>query len=572
MTPRVRRLPLVAVAGLAAVTLAVGTGCSNTPPPPLVTSPVAQTSPSKSPEVNELVLGVDAVGSGGLNPHALADQNRTATVLAQLMLPSAFRPGPDGVPQLDRTLMTSAEVTRSEPFTVTYTLRHEASWSDGAPIAAEDFVYLYERMRSEPGVADPAGYRLINKVNSRGGGKTVEVVFTKPYPGWRSLFSNLLPAHLLKDAPGGWARALADSYPTSGGPFSLNSLDRGRGEIVLERNDRYWDRPAALERIVLRAADHGGLARAVDSGDDQAALLRADAISMNTMRALTGVRLGVVPRATVAQVLLRPSSPRLADAKVRAAVAAALDRPALIAAGTGGGPGADLVANAQVLPPSAPAYAATAPAAGVPVRPDPEAVRRLLTEAGYTRTAGTWIRDNQPLSLVIAAPEKQEPYPALAALAQRQLAAAGIEARVIAVDPDRLFGQLLAGDAGSGADQVVDIALVPRPVGGDGATALASAFGCRVELPGGSQQSPPNPAGFCDPALQPVIEAALTGATPLADALGRVEPVLWQQSVAIPLFQLTDVLVTRPEAVNVAEGPPLATPFANAAQWRRKPR
>ncbi|MFB9432355.1 ABC transporter family substrate-binding protein [Streptoalloteichus tenebrarius] len=560
-------LLLVAVAGLAAVT-----GCSNTPPPPLVTSPVAQTSPSRSPEVNELVVGVDVIGDGGLNPHALADQNRTAAVLAQLMLPSVFRTGPDGTPRLDRTLMTSAEVTRSEPFTVTYSLRHEASWSDGAPIAAEDFVYLYERMRSEPGVVDPAGYRLISKVNSRGGGKTVEVVFTKPYPGWRSLFSNLLPAHLLKDAPGGWARALHDSYPTSGGPFSMNSLDRGRGEIVLERNDRYWDRPAALERIVLRAADHGGLARAVDSGDDQAVLLRADAVAMNTLRALTGVSLSTVPRATVVQVLLRPSSPRLADPKVRAAVAAALDRPALIAAGTGGGPGADLVADAQVLPPSRPGYTATAPGSGAPTRPDPEAVQRLLTEAGYTKTAGTWIRDNQPLSLVIAAPEKQEPYATLAALAQKQLTAAGIEARVITPDPDRLYGQLLAGDPTSGADQVVDLAVLPRAVGGDGATALASAFGCRVELPGGSQQSPPNQAGFCDPALQPTIEAALTGATTLVDVVARVEPALWQQAVAIPLFQLTDVLVTRPEAVNVTAGPPLATPFANAAEWRRKPR
>ena len=51
--------------------------------------------------------------------------------------------------------MLSAEVTKAEPYTVTYRLRGDASWSDSAPIAAEDFVYLWEHMRDAPGVVDP---------------------------------------------------------------------------------------------------------------------------------------------------------------------------------------------------------------------------------------------------------------------------------------------------------------------------------------------------------------------------------------------------------------------------------
>ncbi|GGM43072.1 peptide ABC transporter substrate-binding protein [Longimycelium tulufanense] len=564
-TPRLMRrgaVVLAAVAGMA--------GCTNSPPPPLVTSPVAETSPTRQPNLNEVVVGVDTV-AGGLNPHALSDQNQTSWALASVLLPSPFRPGPDGSPQLDRTLMASAEVTRSEPFTVTYTIRQQAAWSDGAPIAAEDFVYLWERMRSEPGVVDPAGYRLISKVNSREGGKTVEVVFDKPYPGWRSLFDNLLPAHLLKDAPGGWARALKDGYPVYGGPFAVRSLDRDRGEIVLERNDRYWEKPAVLERIVLRAADHGGLARAVGSGDDQAAVVQADAVAMRMLRELgENIQLHEVPRPTVVQLLLRPSSSRLADPKVRSAVAAALDRPALIAAGTGNGPSAKLVADAQVLAPSQPGYQPTAPA-GAPAKPNPKATEQLLTEAGYTRDAAGWTKDGQALSLVIAAPGKQEPYHTLATLLQRQLSAAGITTNVITPDATRFY-DMLTKPSPDGEGNGVDIAVVARPVDADGASSLASTFGCRATLPGGGGQAPPNPAGFCDPELQPTIEQALTGQLPLPEALGRVESALWRQAVALPLFQLSDVLVSRPEVTGVQPGPPLVSPFTDAAQWRRDAR
>ena len=69
------------------------------------------------------------------------------------MLPSVFRPDADGTLQLDPTIATSAEVIDARPFTVSYELNLEASWSDNAPIAAEDFVYLWQQMRGQPGAS-----------------------------------------------------------------------------------------------------------------------------------------------------------------------------------------------------------------------------------------------------------------------------------------------------------------------------------------------------------------------------------------------------------------------------------
>ena len=95
-------------------------------------------------------------------------------------------------------------------------------------------------MVSQPGVVDPAGYDLITGVQSVEGGKTAVVTFSQPYPAWRELFNDILPAHIVKDVPGGFAAGLARALPVTGGQFRVESIDPQRDEILLARNDRYW--------------------------------------------------------------------------------------------------------------------------------------------------------------------------------------------------------------------------------------------------------------------------------------------------------------------------------------------
>ena len=124
--------------------------------------------------------------------------------------------------ELDPTLLVSAEVTNENPFTVTYKIKPEAQWTDNAPIAADDFWYLWRQMVSQPGVVDPAGYDLITGVQSIDGGKTAVVTFSQPYPAWRELFNDILPAHIVKDVPGGFAAGLARAMPVTGGQFRVD--------------------------------------------------------------------------------------------------------------------------------------------------------------------------------------------------------------------------------------------------------------------------------------------------------------------------------------------------------------
>lgn len=552
--------------------------CTAPPPAPVVTSPISQSAAAATP--SQIVIGVDDI-SGGYNPHNLADQSTITTALSQLLLPSVFRVTSDGQYELDSTLMRSAEVTSQDPFTVTYEIRQDASWSDGAPIAVEDFTYLRDAMRSQPGVVEPAGYRLISDIQPRDGGKGVAVTFSKPYPGWRSLFSDLLPSHLLKDAPGGWQGALATSFPAYGGPYSIKQLDTARGEVILERNERYWDKPSTIDQIVLRSADAPGMRAALLSGNDQFVLSRTDGAGLNLLQQLGNtVQLQTVPDARTADVLLRPGNGLLADDNVRAGVAALIDRNKLIDEGTSGGPSAGLRADAQVTPPSAPGYAPTIPE-GIGA-PDPGKAEQLLNSAGYTKEAGSWRKDGRQLSLVIASPGQLEPYATMAKELASELTAAGIQVTTISPQPRDLFANLLAMPVGAtgqattdGSGTVgVDIAVVPMPVGGDPATVLASTFGCRPDQDTTADTTPvvpANPAAVCDPALQPTIDAALSGTTPLTDALAELEPKLWDQHTVIPLFQLADTLAVNSTISGVTAGPPMVGPFGSTAvDWTRR--
>ena len=576
------------------VLIVLAAGCTGSPPPPVVTSsPVAKaTTPPQQQAPSRVVVGVEHI-AGGYNPHLLADSSTVTSALATLLLPSVFRPAPadeSGKRVLDTTVMSSAKVTSTDPFTVSYQISDEASWSDGAPIAAEDFIYLAEAMKTRPGVVKPAGYRLITDIRSSDGGKHVEVEFAAPYPAWRTLFDNLLPAHLLKDAPGGWTDALSGEFPAYGGPFAIKSIDMARGEIVLQRNERYWGDPARIDQIVLRRTEQQDMAAALRSGTIQLALAGTDATGLKLFQQLgEQVQLHTRERPHLATVLLRPTSAQLSDDRVRAAVAALADRESLIEVGTAGGSAAELHADAQVRAPSDPDYQATIPTDGVVARQLPGRAATLLKEAGYSRVEGMWRKDGKPLTLVIATPGASEPYSRIAEALAGQLASAGVDVRTRHAKPRPLFGGPLAiprdnagqddedgksGESGKDkpAEPRVDIAVVPQETGGDAATVLASRFGCAAEpepaKSGSGQTVRAGAAAYCeDTELQATIRDTLTGRQPVSEALAEIQPRLWESHVSIPLFQLADTLVVG----KGIEGVEPAALFESAVDWQRAP-
>jgi ABC-type transport system substrate-binding protein len=589
-------------------------GCTVSPPPAPQSTDTTETAAPPPPKATQIIMAIDWIGPG-FNPHMLADQSPVNAAISSLVLPSSFRPIPDpNTPtgsrwELDSTLLESAEVTSQDPFTVTYKIRPEASWTDNAPIGADDFWYLWQQMVSQPGVVDPAGYDLITGVQSVEGGKTAVVTFSQPYPAWRELFNNILPAHIVKDVPGGFAAGLARALPVTGGQFRVENIDPQRDEILLARNDRYWSAPAKPDLILLRrGGDAAALADSIRNGDTQVAQVHGGAATFAQLSAIPDVRTARIVTPRVMQMTLRAQQPALAESQVRKAIFGLLDVDLLAAVGAGDDNTVTL-AQAQVRSPSDPGYVPTAPPAiskgdalgllidaGYEVEPVETPAPPTPGTPGPDNDRGRIVKDGEPLSLVIGVAANDPTSVAVANTAADQLRNVGITASVSALDPVALYGDALTNNR-------VDAVVGWHQAGGDLATALASRYGCRAlettpvatAEPGASEsptpttsttttsstpsptrtptttatptpttttaspapesgelvQAPSNITGICDRSIQPKIDAALDGTEPIDSVITAVEPRLWNLSTVLPILQDTTIVAAGPSVQNV---------------------
>lgn len=442
----------------AALALVVVAGCVADPPPPTVVGEERSDGEAVRLSGRGVLLAMDRVDAG-FNPHLLADQGVDTDLVASLLLPSAFVPGPGGEPVLDRSLLESAAPLPGDPRVIRYTIDQLAQWSDGVPVAAEDFEYLWRQMTTQPGVVDPAGYEQIVAVRSGAGGKVVDVEFDSPPEQWQSLFRSLLPAHILKDAPDGFQGAM-DSLPVmSAGPFMIRVADIGRGEIEFVRNDRYWARTPTVEQILVRrATDSGQLGAALRSGPGALALVSATPVAAAVSDTVPGVRGTTVDAAIQLELGFNTVAPAVADAAVRRGVAAAVD-PAVVGRIVTG----EAVPSATSFPfPPGSARATTG---------DPAVVERTLTAAGFTRGATRWERGGDPLSVTVGVEAGDERALTAAYTVADQLRGAGIGARVWELDAASLYGDALPHG-------LVDAVVGWQRVDGRAEVAAVSRFAC----------------------------------------------------------------------------------------------
>jgi ABC-type transport system substrate-binding protein len=616
--------PLRVIAAISALVTLVG-GCTVSPPPAPQSTDTTETTTPPPPRAMQIIMAIDSIGPG-FNPHLLSDQSPVNAAISSLVLPSSFRPAPDpNSPtgsrwELDTTLLESAQVTSDNPFTVTYKIRPEAQWTDNAPIAADDFWYLWRQMVSHPGVVDPAGYDLITGVQSVGGGKVAVVTFSQPYPAWRELFNNILPAHIVKDVPGGFRAGLVRALPVTGGQFRVETIDPQRDEILLARNDRYWSAPAKPDQVLFRRGGAtSALADSIRNGDTQVAQVHGGAAAFAQLSAIPDVRTARIVTPRVMQLTLRAQQPQLANSQVRKAILGLLDVDLLASVGAGDDNTVTL-AQAQVRSPSDPGYVPTAPRALTQ-----EDALGLLADSGYQvepvetsppttpgnpapeNNRGRITRDGVPLSLVLGVAANDPTSVAVANTAADQLRNVGITASVSALDPVALYGDALINNR-------VDAVVGWHQAGGDLATALASRYGCpaleatavATASPGTPTPSPaptntpsmpprptttatpttPSPApesgelvqapsnitGICDRSIQPKIEAALDGTDDIADVINAVEPRLWNMSTVLPILQDTTIVAAGPSVQNVSlSGAVPVGIVADAGKWVKAP-
>ncbi|AGF72119.1 hypothetical protein A605_05565 [Corynebacterium halotolerans YIM 70093 = DSM 44683] len=463
------------------------------------TTPTTTTPPSRAEAV--INIGVDPLRNG-MNPHLIADDSAFVRALASLVLPSAFRDG-----EMDTDVLESAgEVEPPSPEiaqTVRYVISPSAQWSDGTPITGSDFRYLWQGMVNTPGVVDPAGYQAIADVRVSSAGRTVDVDFARPVAEWRSLFTHLLPSHLFQPGAEDFAEALLNDIPASGGRYMVHTVDRARGVIALNRNDRFWgEDPAETDRVIFRAIrdDMQGTDQ-MRSGQIDFLAATPTETSVAAYSLMTDTQVRTVDQPRELQLTLSATSPLLGDVAARAELHSLIDVPliARLAAGR---------SSQLPVPEHQPARGENAP--------PPELLQQLTAD--------------RPLRLAA------DPTDVTASAAVRSLVDLlsqwGVAAEIVSTDLGEITGELLpAGE--------VDAVIAWDHTDGSGLD-LASSYLC-PPVPGAPRAG--NLSGYCTPETDELVRAIVAGTIDPATAAGVVEELNAAEHLVIPLLGDRRVLV-----------------------------
>ncbi len=340
--------------------------------------------------------------------------------LAALLFSGLVRIAADGTPLPD--LADDWEVT-PDGRSYSFRLRGDLYWHDGERVESSDVAFTVASVQ-QPGFQGPATLAL------RWAGVEVQapdprtVIFRLPEARADFLAQTelgVLPEHLLSGLS---VRDLLESpfhrQPVGSGPYRMVELSPGRA--LLERNPSYHRGSPAIDQIELRFfPDATALEAALARGELDGALLeegrhgRAGAV-LGRRPDLRAVEL---PQNEFTVLYLNNGRPPLDDVATRAAIAASLDRDALVALASGATAGAS-----PIVPPSW---------AHSPVlAPGPEQAAERFAGAGWLPNAeGELARGGRVLSLSLvtnAAPDRV----ALAELVAAQLRRQGV---VVSVEP-----------------------------------------------------------------------------------------------------------------------------------------
>jgi peptide/nickel transport system substrate-binding protein len=424
--PRSLLVPLLLTVVIAACT---GADAPDTADPARDVAAVASepATPTAPPIEGGTVVYGAGVAPSTLNPW-LAPATDTSAVVTRPLLAPLWRVTPDGdyEPWLLAGEPAVSGGSGDAPFTVVYELRDDAEWSDGQPIDGADVLFTLDVCRRllADGAGDPT-CAAVDPQRSTADGRRATIVFERPVAAWRTLLAlrPVLPEHILAGAD--LATAGRDRVPVSSGPFVVAAHDPGVS-LTLERNDRWWGDPPALDRLVFAFGMTDGVDDVLDRRVD---VVAGDAAlgDVERARAGDGVRVAVAPDERWDAIDFNLGSERVARPAVRRALADALDRS---------------VVRDELIAPIAPAVV---PRGGLLVPPgDDDAATAgpggatgdpatALAGAGCVRDAdGMAVCDGRPMRLTLARVGGRWRHRIIAEYVAAQLAQVGVQVDVVA--------------------------------------------------------------------------------------------------------------------------------------------
>ncbi len=165
----------------------------------------------------KVVVAVEIAEPETLNSYLVAGSLALNAYIADKVVLGAWRVTPDF--GYAPALLAGEPVISTDPFSVTYSIRPDAVWSDGVPVTARDFEFTWQTVvNPQWQIAVREGYEKITRAEIIDS-KTVRFGFSEPYGHWRLLFvrGGVLPAHRLEGR--NFNDVWKDELDVASGPF-----------------------------------------------------------------------------------------------------------------------------------------------------------------------------------------------------------------------------------------------------------------------------------------------------------------------------------------------------------------
>jgi len=494
----------------------------------------------------------------GFNINTSAASEYVLQEIMNMVWPQAFIINNKLQPVMNNQLLESATQTSGSPQTVVYTLNPKAVWSDGTPITADDFIYNWQAQSGNPAYTDvggmpydsasTAGYNQIQSVvgsNPSGGaacapgttadrnvglcpnGRTVTVTFKPSFTDWRSLYTDIVPAHIARTV--GWNTGFVGPTQTiSGSWYTITSYNENQS-LVLTRNPTYWGTPGKLDKIVFQFfSDDTQLVPALQNKEVN--IINPATVNLSivqTANQVAGTTKFTVPGLEFEHFDFNEADPYLARLGIREAIAHGVNRSALIARTVGEISKGIKPLGSRMYVSTQPQYKATTFAYS------PSTSNNLLKEQGFTKGSDGYWHPNygpqkgQDLTFTIQTTSGNSVRAQTEELFQAQMKAIGIKINIQNYDAQTFFGTNLV----QGTYQIGEFAWVPTPfVSGN------QSIYCSYTNTAKCGQ---NWIHFSNSEVDNLLASgsAAPSASQETTDFNKADSILWQQMATLPLYQ-----------------------------------
>jgi peptide/nickel transport system substrate-binding protein len=212
-----------------------------------------------------------------------------------------------------------------DPLTYVFHLHHGAIFHDGRPLTARDVKWTFDSLlQGKIRSTKAAVYRFVDHIDAQ---DDFTVVFHMKEPDATLLWN--LSDGAIGIVPYGSGDDMT-RHPIGSGPFKFVSAETDR-EVVIERNDGYWDKKAKLAAVRFAVVpDETTRALELRKGSADVAVNSLTPDTVLTLSREPGLAVERMPGTRLAYMAFNLRDPILKDVRVRQAIAYALDRQPMI--------------------------------------------------------------------------------------------------------------------------------------------------------------------------------------------------------------------------------------------------